>query len=772
MNRITLLLSFVLLCSINIFSQTSEYYLSIEISDRAAIDELTRIVSIDRVSANEIIAYANDTELAKLQKTGYRYRLLEHPSASAAKSITMATSVEQMANWDRYPTYDVYCELMQKFENDYPDLCKAENIGTSVQNRIMWALKISNDINTDSPKPEIMLSSTMHGDETTGWILCMRLADYLLTNYGDNERVTAMLDSMTIYILPNTNPDGTYYGGNNTVAGSRRYNLGGIDLNRDYPDPREGANSPYAKETQVMMDFADNHHFILANNYHGGAELINYPWDTWRSTVKKHADHNWYMQKSREYATTAQQNSPSGYFTDENNGITNGGDWYVVAGGRQDYMNWWHHCREFTTEISYVKLLAVEQLNAHWDYQRDAMLNFIENINQGIKGIVINEKGEPVDATITIVDYDIDNSHAVTNPAHGDYYRMLLPGTYTLLFESYEYFPQTITDVVVEQNATTRLNVTMLKEKTYTITGAVTNSETDEPLEGVTVTIPDSPNEPVITDAEGNFTFVEIPKGNHSFLFAKTGYYRVDSLITVDNDATNLNIALASFTGFSFESGKIPNGFTLSGDANWFVTDAEAYDGVHSLRTGVIGNNQSTTLQYTFDCANDGDLAFHAKISTETGGKYDYLEFFIDDESVLVCNGEIDWQQYTFPLTAGIHTLTWKYTRDKSIGGKSDAIWIDFVSFPEQTSAIATKQLNQFRIHPNPAKDNVTVSLGKQQSARLEVHTVTGYKLYELLLSESETILNLSEIGIHSSGIFMFWIKTDDGAEVVKVMVK
>ncbi len=33
-------------------------------------------------------------------------------------------------------------------------------------------------------------------------------------------------------------------------------------------------------------------------------------------------------------------------------GITNGAAWYVIDGGRQDYMNFFHQCREFTLEIS------------------------------------------------------------------------------------------------------------------------------------------------------------------------------------------------------------------------------------------------------------------------------------------------------------------------------------------------------------------------------------------------------------------------------------
>ena len=49
----------------------------------------------------------------------------------------------------------------------------------------------------------------MHGDETVGRQVLIYLAQYLVNEYDSgNPRVTRLLDTTDIYILPTMNPDG------------------------------------------------------------------------------------------------------------------------------------------------------------------------------------------------------------------------------------------------------------------------------------------------------------------------------------------------------------------------------------------------------------------------------------------------------------------------------------------------------------------------------------------------------------------------------------
>ena len=681
MKRILFSAFLVLFFGIQLFTQTTEHYLQITVNNRSDLEILTRMVSIDNINGNEVIAYANGKELEKLKTTHFKFVELEHPSVKASRAITMATTVAEMSNWDRYPTYSVYNQLMVKFTNDYPNLCKLDTVGTSISNRNILVLNISADINTPQPKPEVLFSSTIHGDETTGWILCLRLADYLLSNYGTNNRITNMLNSISIFIAPNTNPDGTYRPNDNSITNATRSNNNGADLNRDYPDPRIGQNTPWQKETKVMMDYAGTRNFILGINYHGGAEVANYPWDTWASYSKTHADNNWFYQISLQYANLAKANGPSDYFTSvHNSGVTNGGDWYVITGGRQDYMNYWHNCREITLEVSNTKMVQSEQLPNFWNYNREAMLAYIENANYGIRGIVTDTDGAPVNAKITVVGHDKDNSHVFSNPQFGNYYRMIQPGTYNLLFESYGYVSQTVTGVVAQQNNTTIVNVTMYKPTPCIISGVVVNAQTGFPEPNVKIEVKNTPITPIFTDETGNFS-LEIVSGQYQIVFSKNSFANNIQSVVINNDIDDMMITLQLFDGIDFENNVVPSGFSFSGNMPWYITNTQSYEGARSIRSGNITHSQSSTMTYTFNAPTGGQVSFYAKVSSEAN--YDFLKFYIDNVEKGRWSGEVDWTEFSYDITAGNHTLRWTYEKDFSVSNGSDAAFVDLISVPK-----------------------------------------------------------------------------------------
>ncbi|MBZ0201035.1 MAG: T9SS type A sorting domain-containing protein, partial [Ignavibacteriaceae bacterium] len=443
------------------FQENWEVYFQFYVQSPLELQKLNSIISIDNIDQNLVRAYANEKGYNKILDMGYKIKILPHPGD--VENIAMSGNLKSIEQWDVYPTYDAYVLMMQQFAAAYPNLCRIVDAGTTVQGRKILFAVISDNVNQREAEPQFMYSSTIHGDETTGYVLMLRLIDYLLSNYDSDAQVTNLVNNLEIWINPDANPDGTYHGGNNTVGGARRYNANSVDLNRNFPDPAAGPHpdgNAWQPETTTMMNLAQHNNFVMSANFHGGAEVVNYPWDTWS---RLHADNSWFYSISRRYADVVHANSTDPtYMTFLQNGITNGYAWYSITGGRQDYFTYLMRGREVTIEISDTKLLSASQLPAHWNYNRLSFLQYMENALYGIKGSITDTAGNPVKAYITVNGHDFDHSEIYSDSSTGAYVRMLSPGTYTLTITADSFYTQTISNLVVANLNATNLNMQLV----------------------------------------------------------------------------------------------------------------------------------------------------------------------------------------------------------------------------------------------------------------------------------------------------------------------
>jgi hypothetical protein len=446
----------------------------LEIGDRSELEQLTRLVSIDDVRGHEVRAIATPEQLEKLRAAGWSWQIVPAAGLAAEPGMCSEGWVEDLdRSWTCYPSYLQYEALLRKFAAEDPSLCRLVDLGPTtnlVHPHRLWALIVSDRPGDEENEPEVLLTSTMHGDETTGFVLMLRLISHLLQGYGDDPEITELVNETEIWINPLANPDGTYFGGNDTVADAIRYYTtsgggdSGVNPNRNFPDFDDGDHPdghPWWTETEAMMALAESQTFVLSANFHGGAEVVNYPWDT---VERRHPDDAWFQDLARAWADLAQTDSPAGYMTHvNNNGITNGWDWYEINGGRQDFMTFFYGGREVTIEISETKLLPSEELDELWSWNRRALLDFLGHAHQGIRGIVTDPRGAPLAATIEVVgvDREEDGSMARTDPAVGDYHRLLLPGLYDLRIEANGYHPREIHGVAVIEGEATVINVTL-----------------------------------------------------------------------------------------------------------------------------------------------------------------------------------------------------------------------------------------------------------------------------------------------------------------------
>jgi carboxypeptidase D len=89
------------------------------------------------------------------------------------------------------------------------------------------------------------------------------------------------------------------------------------------------------------------------------------------------------------------------------------------------------------------------------------MIAYMEKVHTGVRGLVTDSiTGEPLEAEIQVE----GREHKVYSDGDiGDYYRLLLPGTYNLIFEAEGYRSKTISGVVVNEGTATVLDIELEK---------------------------------------------------------------------------------------------------------------------------------------------------------------------------------------------------------------------------------------------------------------------------------------------------------------------
>ena len=432
------------------------------------LESFTRMVSIDNVNVDSIYFYASSKEFEKFISLNQNFRIVKTSILSDFSEPSKVENLEK-SNFNVYPTYPQYDSIMHNFAQQHPTICRYVNLGTLASGRKIIALHIGDNIYQNDAEPRFLYTSSMHGDELTGFIFMIKLIDFLLSNYGTDSSATKIINNIDLWINPMANPNGTYHGGNSTVFSATRYNSNSVDLNRNYPDPDDGAHPDgniYQEETNIFIAFTDSMHFNMSANFHGGAEVANYTWDTWS---KLPADANWWKYICKEYADTAHfYNNYNNYFTMFGAGITNGYQWYPVAGGRQDFMNYYKQCREVTLEVSNTKLLPENQLNTYWQWSKKSLINYILQVNYGLQGVVIDStNGSPIAAKVFISNHDIDSSHVFSYLPFGDYYRLLDSGFYSVTYSAPNYYSKTINSIRIDRHSKTVLNVALKAKPTF-----------------------------------------------------------------------------------------------------------------------------------------------------------------------------------------------------------------------------------------------------------------------------------------------------------------
>ena len=699
---------------------------------REQLEELTRIISIDNMENGTVTAYANQKEFNEFLKLNLDYEVFTPPSMLLKPYMldSKDLNLRNITAWDFYPTYQGYVDIMNQFETDYPDLCEVVNIKTLDSGHEILFIHINDSLGVDQNEPEFMYTSTMHGDEVTGYVLMLHLIDYLLSNYGSDNQATDLVNNIDIWINPLANPDGTYAGGDGTVYGATRYNANGVDLNRNYPDPEDGPHpdgKEYQPETQAFMDFAGDHDFVLSCNMHGGAEVCNYPWDTWE---KLHPDNAWWIYVCRQYADTVHKYGPSGYMTDLNNGITNGYQWYSISGGRQDYMNYFQHCREFTLELSSTKTPPASQLEDFWDYNYRSFLNYMKQSTYGVVGMVTNaNNGNPVPAKVFVENHDADNSFVFASMPVANYNRPIKAGTWDFTFSSFGYYSKTIENVTVTDEDTVLLNV-QLQPYVSLSADFYANDTLIEP--GDVVDFFDASSGGNIDDWEWTFDGGEPGTSGEQnpvgIAYNNKGRFDVSLTVTDTSGASNTLVKEGYIRVSEFFNMK---------DTTVYLCDGFFFDTGGKDRN--YGDNEDFTMTFVSDEEAGSLKAMFYTFELED--ENDYLEIFdgSDENAPLIGTWTGTDNPGTVIASNTEGALTFKFHSNDTINFPG---WIAELSCDTGVGIIQSEAI-QFTLYPNPALGKLTVrSSGPVEN--LKIYDLTGRQVFQSQPEQEEMKVDLT----------------------------
>ena len=130
-----------------------------------------------------------------------------------------------------------------------------------------------------------------------------------------------------------------------------------------------------------------------------------------------------------------------------------------------------------------------------------------------------------------------------------------------------------------------------------------------------------------------------------------------------------------------FETGDLSS-FDWVNDATypWTVVTTNPQEGSYCIKSGNAGvNSSSSAIQVAVEISRDGLMSFYHRISCENS--YDKGHFYIDGVEKTTLTGDKAWQQKEYPITAGVHTFKWEYTKDSSVSSGEDAYYVDNISF-------------------------------------------------------------------------------------------
>lgn len=243
----------------------------------------------------EIYVVASANDMIALQTKNIPYILESHRFYPAGRD---AFGIQSGVTGDFHSYAELEQDLMA-LADAYPDLAQVIDIGDSLEQRNIYALKISDNVGMTENEASILFLGCHHAREWISIEVPYLLGKHLLENYATDAEVARLVNSAEIWIVPLVNPDGLEYSIHfyrywRKNMRDNRDGTFGVDLNRNYgyqwgydnlgSSPNTGAEvyrgeAPFSEpESRAVRDLFEQNDFMAMVSFHSYSQVILYPW--------------------------------------------------------------------------------------------------------------------------------------------------------------------------------------------------------------------------------------------------------------------------------------------------------------------------------------------------------------------------------------------------------------------------------------------------------------------------------------------------------------
>ena len=214
-------------------------------------------------------------------------------AAAEVEHLRLATTAT--ADWfGEFRDYGAITTHLRELAELAPDRVAMTSIGTSLEGRPLWAVKIGHGT-------PMMINGTQHAREWISAMVTTCVADRLVREYDTDPAIKDFVDHAALWIVPVANPDGYQYSWREKRYWRKnRRNEVGVDLNRNFSVAWGGPGSSKSEraetfrgqhafsepESAALRDLALREHVTRHIDFHSYGQLILYPWNHQKAPAK------------------------------------------------------------------------------------------------------------------------------------------------------------------------------------------------------------------------------------------------------------------------------------------------------------------------------------------------------------------------------------------------------------------------------------------------------------------------------------------------------